>query len=65
METIFPDQADGGMGCMIVPNAVVLIKGGPNAQAGKKLIDYLLSKCGPESSEAAPLTSPAAVVRTG
>ena len=28
---------------MILPNAVVLIAGGPHPEVGKKLIDYLLS----------------------
>ena len=43
VEGIYPDQETNGIGCFIVPNAVVLVNGGPNAQAGKKLIDYLLS----------------------
>jgi len=37
-----PDQQPGGLGCLILPNAVVLIKGGPNNENGKKLIDFLL-----------------------
>lgn len=37
---VFPD-ADG-MGTLIVPNAAVLIAGGPNSENGKKFIDYLL-----------------------
>ena len=41
---IYPDQEEGGLGCFIVPNAVVLIKGSRHAEQGKKLIDYLLSK---------------------
>ena len=44
VKMIFPDQEEGGLGCLILPNAVVLIKGGPNPKNGKKLIDYLLSK---------------------
>ena len=40
---IYPDQEEGGLGCLILPNATVLIKGGPNPENGKKLIDYLLS----------------------
>jgi iron(III) transport system substrate-binding protein len=43
VEMIYPDQGDNEVGCFIVPNAVVLIKSGPNPEAGKKLIDYLLS----------------------
>lgn len=40
---LFPDQEEGGLGTLIIPNSVALIHGGPNAEAGKKLIDYLLS----------------------
>lgn len=39
----FPDQEDGGLGTLVIPNTVALIKGGPHAEAGKRLIDYLLS----------------------
>jgi len=39
----YPDQQEGDMGCLVLPNAAVLIKGGPNPENGKKLIDYLLS----------------------
>jgi len=43
VEMIYPDQGDNEVGCFIVPNAAVLIKSGPHPEAGKKLIDYLLS----------------------
>ena len=43
VEIIYPDQDPNGLGVLILPNATVLIKGGPNAENGKKLIDYLLS----------------------
>jgi iron(III) transport system substrate-binding protein len=43
VEMIYPDQGDNEVGCFIVPNAVVLIKGSPHTEAAKKLIDYLLS----------------------
>jgi iron(III) transport system substrate-binding protein len=44
VEVVYPDQEAGGLGCFIVPNAVLLIKGAPHPEAGKKLIDYLLSR---------------------
>jgi iron(III) transport system substrate-binding protein len=44
VEGVYPDQEEGGLGCFIVPNAVLLIRGGPHPQEGKKLIDYLLSR---------------------
>ncbi len=46
IEIVFPDQEQGGIGCMIVPNALLQIRGGPNPENAKKLIDFLLS---PES----------------
>src|SRR5438477_5686590 len=44
VEIIYPDQDHNGLGVLILPNAVALIKGGPHAENGKRLIDYLLSK---------------------
>ncbi len=44
VEMVYPDQEEGGLGCFIVPNAVVLIKGAPHAEEARRLIDYLLSK---------------------
>ena len=38
---IWPDKE--GMGTLLIPNTVALIKGGPNPEAGKKLVDFLLS----------------------
>ena len=42
VKMIYPDQ--DGIGCLLLPNAVMLVRGGPNPQLGKKLIDYLLSR---------------------
>ncbi len=44
VEIVYPDQEPNGLGVLILPNAVALIKGGPYPENGKKLIDYLLSK---------------------
>jgi iron(III) transport system substrate-binding protein len=44
VEMIYPDQGDAEPGCFIVPNAVVLINGGRHPEAGRQLIDYLLSR---------------------
>ena len=41
---VYPDQEKNGIGCFIVPNAAVLIKGGAHPYAARKLIDYLLSR---------------------
>ena len=40
---LFPDQDEGQIGTLIIPNTVALIKGGPNPDSGRRLIDYLLS----------------------
>jgi iron(III) transport system substrate-binding protein len=37
---VYPDA--GGMGTLVMPNAVVLIAGGPHRSNGKQFIDYLL-----------------------
>ncbi len=42
VDIIWPDK--GGIGTLLIPNTVALIKGGPNPDAGKKFIDFLLSK---------------------
>ncbi len=39
---IIPDQS--GIGALLIPNSVGLIKGGPNPQQGKAFIDFLLSE---------------------
>ncbi len=41
---VYPDQGPGQIGCFIVPNAVVLIKGARHPKLARKLIDYLLSR---------------------
>jgi len=44
VELVYPDQGVDGIGCFLVPNAVVLIAGAPHPDTARKLIDYLLSK---------------------
>lgn len=38
---VYPDEK--GIGTMMIPNATVLVAGGPNSDGGKQFIDYLLS----------------------
>jgi len=38
---VYPDKE--GIGTLVVPNAAVLIAGGPNPDNGRTFIDYLLS----------------------
>ncbi len=41
---VYPDQGENATGCFIVPNAAMLIRGAPHQEAGKILVDYLLSR---------------------
>jgi iron(III) transport system substrate-binding protein len=43
LRMVIPDQAEGGMGTLTIPCTVGLVKGGPHADAGRKLVEYLLS----------------------
>lgn len=42
VKVIYPDQ--DGIGTLLIPNTVCLIKAAPHPEAGKKLIDFLLSR---------------------
>ena len=44
IEIVYPDQGEGEAGVLILPNAAALIRGGPNPESGKKLMEYLVSK---------------------
>lgn len=46
---LFPDQEEGGIGALIIPNTVAIVKNAPHPDAARKLVDYLLS---PEVEEA-------------
>lgn len=39
---VYPDQT--GIGTLVMPNAVALVKGAPHPESARKLIDYLLSR---------------------
>ncbi len=40
---VYPDQRDGELGTLFIPNTLSLIQGSPNPEAGEKLLDFLLS----------------------
>jgi iron(III) transport system substrate-binding protein len=40
---VYPDQAAGGLGTLLIPNTLAVIRGGPHPQAARQLVDYLLS----------------------
>ena len=42
VDIVWPDKET--IGTLLIPNTVALIKNGPNSEAGKKLIDFLLSR---------------------
>ena len=44
IDIVYPDQGEGEVGVLIIPNAVALIRRGPNSENAKKLIEYLVSK---------------------
>lgn len=44
VKMVYPDQGEGQMGALVIPNTVVLIKGGPNPESGRKLVDYIASR---------------------
>lgn len=42
VEIIFPDQRQGEIGTLVVPNSVGLIRGGPNPDPARRFVDWLL-----------------------
>ncbi len=41
---IIPDQGEGDMGTLVIPNTVALIKDGPHPEDAKTFMDYLLDR---------------------
>lgn len=44
IEMTFPDQDANGIGTLVIPNTVALIRGAPHPEEGKAFIDFLLSR---------------------
>ena len=40
---VYPDQGEGQLGTLFIPNTVAVIKNGPNPENARRLVDYLLS----------------------
>lgn len=40
---VYPDQDDGQLGTLFIPNTLGIIKNGPNPKNARRLVDYLLS----------------------
>jgi len=41
---VWPDQDEGQMGTLLIPNTVAILRGAPHPQEAQKLVDYLLSE---------------------
>lgn len=54
IEIVYPDQGENEPGLLIIPNAVALIRGGPNSANGRRLMEYLVS---PETERKLALAS--------
>lgn len=44
VEIVYPDQDEDGLGTLFIPNTLAIIKGGPNPESARRLVDYLLSR---------------------
>lgn len=42
VEIVFPDQGDDQFGTLLIPNTLAIVRGGPNPEQAKRLVDYLL-----------------------
>jgi len=40
---VYPDQHDDELGTLFIPNTLAIIQGGPNPEAARRLVDYLLT----------------------
>jgi iron(III) transport system substrate-binding protein len=43
VEIVYPDQEQGGLGTLFIPNTLAIIQGGPNPESARRLVEYLLS----------------------
>jgi iron(III) transport system substrate-binding protein len=41
---VYPDQAEGKPGTVVIPNTVALVRGGPNPKAAERLLRWIVSK---------------------
>jgi iron(III) transport system substrate-binding protein len=51
---VFPDQQEGQMGTLFIPNTICVIKGSRHPEAARKLVEYLLSPSVEEQLAAGP-----------
>ena len=43
VQIVFPDQEEGQLGALFIPNTLALVKGSPHGERARRLVDYLLS----------------------
>jgi iron(III) transport system substrate-binding protein len=43
VEIVYPDQGEGGMGALFIPNTLSILKNCPHPENARRLIDYLLT----------------------
>jgi len=43
VEIVYPDQDENEVGTLFIPNTVAIIRGGPNPESARKLVDFVLS----------------------
>lgn len=43
VRVVFPDQAEGDLGTLLIPNAVAVVRGAPHPTEARALVDHLLS----------------------
>jgi iron(III) transport system substrate-binding protein len=43
VEIVYPDQGEGEMGTLFIPNTLCIVKGSPNPDNARRLLDYLLT----------------------
>jgi iron(III) transport system substrate-binding protein len=41
---VFPDQGDGEVGTMLIPNSVAIVRDAPHPDAARRLVDFILSE---------------------
>lgn len=44
VDVVYPDQGPDEIGTLLIPNTIALVRGAPNADWGRKLIDFVLSR---------------------
>lgn len=40
---VYPDQGDGALGALVIPNTLAIVRGAPHREAAEQLVEYLLS----------------------